>query len=472
MIASRFALLVTAATLAMAASHRPRPVPDIEGPITGGHHGWPFCAYYGNISDIGYIEEEYFISGEAERYHLNGEFTIDGRWTLIPDGAAKYKTRILVRRPAKEENFNGDVIIEWDNVSSGYDIMMSDGPGVYEAGYVYIGISNQVIGLIGYQNIPGETPLGLTLWDPERYGTLVVPDDRYSYDIYTQAANLVRSGKIPHVRAKHVIGVGSSQSGIQLISYANGVQPLYHAFDALLPNIAFGQAFNFSLPISQPVPGVFAPSHPARIRTDLDTPVHEICSESEALYVFSQGCRQPQTESYRYWEIAGSAHANALALSRLSGFLQRDLDMNVPVPSTADQVSWLPSLDAAYQHASTWIRTGRPPPVFPLMDIISSPSAPLGADYVRDDFGNTIGGARLPEMTVPIAANNGTLQGTTILFNDTVLNELYPTHLEYIGRVYAAAKQAEADGLILSYRTKQYIQDAQTGNIPPKKLAI
>ncbi|RFU28122.1 hypothetical protein B7463_g8233, partial [Scytalidium lignicola] len=467
MRAITFSLLAAAITVATATNYKPRPVPDIEGPITGGQHGWPFCAYFGNISDIGYVEEEYFISGTAERYDLIGEFTFDGKWTLVPNGNAKYKTRILVRRPARDEDFNGDAILEWDNVSSGFDIISSDGPGVYEAGYVYVGISNQVIGLIGYENIVGQAPRGLTVWDPERYSTLVVPDDRYSYDIYTQAANLLRSGKIPHVQAKHVIGVGSSQSGIQMNSYANGVQPLYHTFDALLPNIAFGQAFNFSMPIAQPVQKVFAPSHPARIRTDLDTPVHQICSESEALYVFSQGCRQPQTETYRYWEIAGSAHGSASDIVQINKVLQRDLNISELVAPNADQVGWGPSLDAAYQHSSRWIRTGKPPPIFPLMHIIPSASAPLGATYVRDALGNTIRGARLPEMSVPITANNGTLEGTSIPFNATTLNKLYSSHLQYVEKVTVAAQQAEANGLILSYRTEQYIQDAQAVNILP-----
>ena len=33
-----------------------------------------------------------------------------------------YKTRMLVRRPANPQNFNGVVLVEWVNVTSGYNL--------------------------------------------------------------------------------------------------------------------------------------------------------------------------------------------------------------------------------------------------------------------------------------------------------------------------------------------------------------
>src|ERR1700753_1115772 len=60
----------------------------VVGPIAGGRHGWPFGPYAGDISRRGYIEEEYFISGEARRHQAVGLPAADGRWTFEPFGAA------------------------------------------------------------------------------------------------------------------------------------------------------------------------------------------------------------------------------------------------------------------------------------------------------------------------------------------------------------------------------------------------
>jgi hypothetical protein len=35
------------------------------GPIKGGEKGYPFGAYFGDIRNIGYAEEEYFIRAEG-----------------------------------------------------------------------------------------------------------------------------------------------------------------------------------------------------------------------------------------------------------------------------------------------------------------------------------------------------------------------------------------------------------------------
>jgi hypothetical protein len=40
------------------------------GPIVGGSHGWPFAAAGPGRLPEGYVEEEYFIEGDAVQYAL------------------------------------------------------------------------------------------------------------------------------------------------------------------------------------------------------------------------------------------------------------------------------------------------------------------------------------------------------------------------------------------------------------------
>ena len=70
-------------------------IPAVEGPITGPgamHPGLRDGPAGTNLPDFGYVVEEYFISGTA--------------------AGAAYKTRILIRKPAKSKDFSGFVVGE------------------------------------------------------------------------------------------------------------------------------------------------------------------------------------------------------------------------------------------------------------------------------------------------------------------------------------------------------------------------
>ena len=115
---------------------------------------------------------------------------------------AEYSTRIVVRRPVDAADFNGTVVVEWLNVSSGADAAaeytyLAD--EVLRSGYAWVGVSAQRIGIEGgpiavpVPNAEGRgLGVGIRNIDPERYGDLHHPGDAYSYDIYTQAAQALR----------------------------------------------------------------------------------------------------------------------------------------------------------------------------------------------------------------------------------------------------------------------------------------
>jgi len=59
---------------------------------------------------------------------------------------APYVTRLLVRRPLDPARFNGTVIVEWLNVTSGFDIDIVAGElwrETLRSGYAYVGVSTQ-----------------------------------------------------------------------------------------------------------------------------------------------------------------------------------------------------------------------------------------------------------------------------------------------------------------------------------------
>jgi alpha/beta hydrolase family protein len=61
-----------------------------------------------------------------------------------------YKTRIVVRRPADAKRFNGTVLVEWDNVTNGFDaekVWFFSWEQMVRAGYAWVGVSAQQFGV-------------------------------------------------------------------------------------------------------------------------------------------------------------------------------------------------------------------------------------------------------------------------------------------------------------------------------------
>ena len=105
-------------------------------------------------------------------------------------GTAPFTTRLLVYRPVDAKNFNGTVIVEWNNVSAGLDsapIWLAAHDELDPRG-LRVGGRHRAAGR-GRGRRPGAVVPNLDLKhnDPARYGALVHPGDSYSYDMYRQA---------------------------------------------------------------------------------------------------------------------------------------------------------------------------------------------------------------------------------------------------------------------------------------------
>lgn len=423
----------------------------ISSPARNGAHGWAYGAYFGDIGKYDYIEEEYFLSGTAQSCQPVGELTVDGRWTVEMQDAEPYETRILVRRPADAAQFNGTVIVEWADMSNGYELTYSEAQGIYENGFAYVCVTADQQGADLLRE-----------WDKERYGDLTIPDAGMAYDIFTQAAQAIgpqrqagASDPMGGLEVKRLVAVGASDAGSALLSYANGVQPVSQAFDALIIAVCGGEARELG---GEATIGTL-------VRSDLTVPVMVLNSQSEALHYAQY--RQPDTSLFRSWEIAGAAHApesQSLFLGQKTGrdgvtdAAERKYEKYLP-----NQVDWLYTLDAAYLRVHEWILDGTAPQSF-------EPIAIEDGAQLLDEYGNVLGGVRLPEMEVPtaryIARPDQPQAGYTVRFSEAELTALYPDHKDYVTKVTAAAEQAESAGVILPYRTAKYTGMAEAASVP------
>jgi Alpha/beta hydrolase domain len=403
-------LLPTMGTHEMAlASTSSVPTPTVSQPPPG-TRGHPFPDTLENLGQAGYVQEEVFIEGTARSFVPVSPMNeiADGRWNATPTGpAANYKIRLLIRRPSDAVKFNGTVLVEWLNVSAGFDSDTFDGFGqsFMRAGYAYVGVSAQAAGVNHLRD----------KWDPSRYSSLVHPGDSYSYDIFSQAAQSLRAGSPAPLgnltnRIKSLIAWGGSQSGARLFTYINSVHPTAAVIAGFVPFIATSGA-----PLSQaPLPVVQMPTGArAVIRTDSATPVLFELSESEFINAARGIHSQADSEHFRLWEYAGTSHANRIGVDYTMRRLQANGIPTGVFPPCGDppinDLSDFPVWHALLNAMHVWLQQGKAPRSAPRVELSIPADVAQQASVVRDPgTGLAKGGIRLPDIAVPTRTLTGT----------------------------------------------------------------
>ena len=95
---------------------------DGSARLTGPVEGQPAIIMAGfDLGQVGYTLEEFFLESAATCFEPAGPAGADGYWQVIPSGQAPFATRLVVCRPSDPGAFTGTVILEWLNVSAGFD---------------------------------------------------------------------------------------------------------------------------------------------------------------------------------------------------------------------------------------------------------------------------------------------------------------------------------------------------------------
>jgi len=436
------------ATSPTTASTAPAPdssgVPTVTGPIPGTVPGdrladrvedtYPFFSTPDDLAGRGYVEEEFYLSGTADGWDTAGVQVADD----IP-----YTTRMIVRRPAHANRFSGTVLVEWQNVTAGYDLdALWNADTVIRGGYAWVGVSAQRVGV---DQLRG--------WSPTRYGQLDVTGggaylaDQLSYDIFAQAGRaLARTGSgspLGPLRARTLLAIGASQSASRMTVYYNRVLPqVTPVFD--------GYGF-----IVGPAPTRVGPE-----------PVFQVLSETDV--------RSPQrpadTDQFRRWEVAGGAHSGWAGYSYRVPISVRDFGAAPVYQCDNPPFSRVPVhhvTAAAYGHLRTWVERGTPPPTAePLV---------VNADGTkqRDEHGLALGGIRLSQVVVPTALNTGDnsgpsfclLFGTHRPFDRETLDALYPNRGRYIAAVVTTDVHNVQSGYLLWPDALENLRDALASDI-------
>ncbi len=432
----------TAPVSSTSATPAPGPAATITGPVTGGKGLFAVGVNDPDLPKAGYAQQEYFAAGTAQSFTAGGTNGPDGMWTIKPTGSAAYKTRIIVVAPKDPSKFSGNVLVEWLNVSAGFDTetdLPYTGAQIVRAGDVWVGVSAQKIGVEGGgKGIVSTAPaVGLKEEDPARYGSLHHPGDQYSLDMYTQIARALRMpgavDPLNGMKPKHVIAVGESQSAFELTTYINAIQPVTHVFDGFFVHSRGGGA----AALEGGNAASAGTSGGIHIRTDTSAPVLMFETETDEAYLNYFSARQPDTDKIRLWDVTGGAHAD----SWLSG-------PGAVLLHCAGEANMAPThfvADAALLALENWINTGTPPPSEPRMDVKIEKGEPV---VQRDSRGIGIGGIRTAAITEPVAAYSGVPQdtssvicalfGSTHRFDAATVKQEYPTKADYTAKFSTA----------------------------------
>ena len=404
---------------------------------------------------VGWTETEYLFGGTATSYQEVGSPEADGFWDAAEDGRAEYLTRMIVRLPPPE-TFSGVVLVEWFNVTAGTDTSPDWGHLAEEigrSGYGWVGVSAQRVGVHGVKSSWIAEGLidtrGLREKDSERYGDLHHPGDAYSYDMFTQAGNMVagRASVDPLVgfSPTHVIAMGESQSAGFMTTYVNAVHPLVRIFDGFLIHSRGNN-----------VPDLQA-ERPNReesplVRTDLEEPILIYVTETDLVELGYASARQDDSGGVLTWEVAGTAHADAYSLHAAG--LPRDasvgslLGCSTPINDGPQHET----LQAAVHHLTAWVVNGTRPPTSPRIVMADN------GTIARDDLGLALGGIRTPQVDAPVRVVSGQsagdggacfLFGQTSPFDQEVLTGLYADEATYLEALQASVDQAVAAGWLL-----------------------
>ena len=319
-------------------AHQGRPAgpsAELTGPLEGGNGIWLASSGGGpSLAEAGYSEAEYAASGTATSYaSASGDCPPDGVWELEPSGEADYCTRVIVRRPddavGLQRHGRGGVAQRQrrGRLRARLHVPCRRARrGAATRGWACprsgSAIEGGDIAVDGARGAGRRASARVSGEDPERTATSTTRATPFAYDIFTQVGArppLPRcSTRSTGSRCERVLAVGESQSAFTLTTYVNGVQPLTEQFDGFLIHSRGGGRragrARSGLDVVSAIVGADDASGPTARAGDRGGD-----GDRHARVLGHHEARQPDSDRYRLWEIAGTAHADRFQVGAVRG---------------------------------------------------------------------------------------------------------------------------------------------------------
>jgi hypothetical protein len=253
---------------------------------------------------------------------------------------------------------------------------------------------------------------------------------------------------------------------------------------------------------------------PAFVRSDNATPFIQLNTEGDLEELDASYVRQSDTNFLRTWELAGASHIDAHEAEYELATIGREVPTLPLVKCSFGIVSKIGSVsihdadnlpvweaeDATLADMQRWLTQGVAPPHG--NQIATNPF--WFNTIFRDQFGNALGGTRLPDIQVPTetysainvaepetsineralkelfeaslesseipaglrASGLCMLSGFATPFSSATLQRLYPSHATYVSRFTAAAKESLNAGFLTPEDYATAVAAAEKSSVP------
>lgn len=408
------------------------------------------------LDRYGYEEQEYLFSGNANVYTLKEDHA------EVKYADAPYTNRFLIRKPKNPAKFSGNIVIELLNPSNSWDVTpmwCQVWPSMLEDGDIYVGVTIRAVCAASmkkynperYKDLnwsnpnPGPVSQKILMWqhcsEETEFGLF--------WDMLTQLGNLFKDAEgeaLVGAPIEKVYAMSCSQSSMFLSTYFN----IFHETDRVSPiEPPFDGYLTYTGSTMVPLNQSEDPADPtADIQKTRNCPVPIMRFMSQWDFKDFAGHishrRKDSDEMgdrFRLYEIGGHAHnafTGALyrpgydeiaAIERTTGFPATDF-----APLDIDAV-----MRQALRNLDEWVREGIAPPHAQQGFIETDENG----NELFDENGNCRGGLRLPQMDVPVAryfsgTDKNPQDSAYVLFDEEKLTALYPTHTDYVEKMFKA----------------------------------
>jgi hypothetical protein len=466
-------------------------------PVVGGTpetRSTPFISWSEERSTVGYLEQEYLLSGAANVYQYTNNASQSSE-VEVRDPDIPYTSRILVRRPKQSERFNGTVYLEILNPTAGWDgdpIWQNTHDYLTRQGAAYVGLTSKPAALNFLRDSWGDAT-NFAVRNNARYESLEMPFFGQVWDMVSQLAGLLKANDSLHnplsgFAVERIILVGYSQSVAYQVTYANSfhaaatppdTRPLIDGYYLAAGGATAKNINRPNLPPSSPSNEIQEESLSAGDKRNLiavDVPVVRFQTQTEVIGFGSHNIRQtePTFPMIRTFEMAGGAHVD-LATSKSGGkALRRDLGLpnfgaSCDLVINPIRIGFVQS--ALLEITDQWVRGTAPPPASRLLSLATDSTGTT--TVVTDDDENAVGGLRPATLETPLGTylptNGGDgfcfLFGGFKAFSETELKRRYPTHQRYVNRVTEQVKRAILERFLLQPEAESLQAQAVTSGI-------
>jgi len=438
-----------------------------------------------DLSEYGYVEEEYIIKGYANVY----EWPVGQRFPTVRTPHAPYASRMLVRKPADPEQFSGIVVVELLNWASKYDRTIPGWGHCFEyylsRGIAWIGLTVRDVSIealkrfdsVRYQQLSFANPL-----PPEKrgkpsysYGKNYLEDceNGLCWDMISQVGALIKSFEPENpfrgYYVDKIMATGATGGDLSLYVCAihplhclNDEKPVYDGFLIYMTGAPGG--------INQETPKLTELDERCKFYSEV--PLIHVLTTGDILgggwhpdWAYMQ--RRPDADEpdkkLRLYEIAGCGVRAGYDKKRAP----------CPEDVARSKTPWRESVNYEYEYpvryvlrAATenlilWMKEGIAPPVAPK---INTEGEYPDTRFVLDEVGNPTGGLRLPYVDAPLYLYDP--EGGAKRLKDEVIKSLYKDKNDYIEKVTKSTVRALVNRWILEEDAVKILMEAVNEKFP------